>query len=180
MISLFDALYEGHARAVHAYLLGRTGDDERAADLLQETYLRVWRHLDDLRQVPEERQRFWLFSVARNLLNDHYRRQAVRARFEVQAAQEIPSEYRDPAAQEHVDCDTTLDLDAAISRLSEELRTVLAMSLAGGMTSAEIGEALGRPPGTVRYQLAQARSQIAMMLGLACTPDEPQRAKATR
>jgi RNA polymerase sigma factor (sigma-70 family) len=130
--------------------------------------------------MPEERQRFWLFSVARILLNVHYRRQAMRARFEVRDAHEIPSEYRDPAAQEHVDRDTTLDLGAAISRLPEELCTVLAMSLAGGMTSTEIGEALGRPPGTVRYQLAQARSQIAMMLGLACTPDEPQRAKVTR
>ncbi len=178
MISPFDALYEEHARAVHAYLLGRTGDDERAADLLQETYLHVWRHLDDLRQVPKERQRFWLFGIARNILYDHYRRQATRTRVEAQTSRERLAEYRDPAARERVECDTTLDLEAAISRLPEELRTVLAMSLVGGMSSTEIGEALERPAGTVRYQLAQARSRIATMLGLGSTPDETTGAKA--
>jgi RNA polymerase sigma-70 factor, ECF subfamily len=44
------------------------------------------------------------------------------------------------------------------------------MATAGGLTSRQIGEALGEPPGTVRYRLSQARKQLATALNLE---DEP-------
>jgi RNA polymerase sigma-70 factor (ECF subfamily) len=52
-------------------------------------------------------------------------------------------------------------MDAAIGRLPEDLRTVLVLQVLGDRTSAEIGELLGRPAGTVRYQLALARRHLA-------------------
>jgi RNA polymerase sigma-70 factor (ECF subfamily) len=42
----------------------------------------------------------------------------------------------------------------------------LAMAVAGGLTSRQIGEALGEPAGTVRYRLSQARKQLAATLDL--------------
>ena len=61
-------------------------------------------------------------------------------------------------------------LDAAIRQLPDEQRLVLSMATAGGLTSRQIGEALGEPPGTVRYRLSQARKQLAATLDLE---DEP-------
>src|SRR5207248_2748197 len=75
----FDALYEAHSRVLYAYLLGQSGDRETAEDLLQETFVRVWRRLETVQALPEERRRFWLFATARNLLRDVYRRRQVRA-----------------------------------------------------------------------------------------------------
>lgn len=160
----FNAMYDGHARAVHAFFFGHTGDDQVASDLMQETFLRVWRHRADLEAMPEERQRFWLFGIARNLLTDHYRRQAVRGivtdyEAEPLEAQPDPASERARAAR-----DEALDVDAAISRLPEDLRVVLAMSALGEMTSGEIAQALGRPAGTVRYQLLQARQALIKAL----------------
>jgi len=43
---------------------------------------------------------------------------------------------------------------------------ILSMATAGGLTSREIGEALGEPAGTVRYRLSQARKQLAAALDL--------------
>ena len=57
-------------------------------------------------------------------------------------------------------------LNLAIQRLPEELRVVLVMAVLDGRTSSEIGALLGRPAGTVRYQLAQARQQLARDLRL--------------
>ena len=57
-------------------------------------------------------------------------------------------------------------LDAAIRELPEEQRVILSMATAGGLTSREIGEALGEPAGTVRYRLSQARKQLADALDL--------------
>ena len=63
-------------------------------------------------------------------------------------------------------------MDLAIRQLPEDLRTVLVLHLLGEATSAQIGELLGRPPGTVRYQLAEARHRLAQDLRLleAVTP----------
>ena len=61
-------------------------------------------------------------------------------------------------------------LDAAIGQLPEEQRVILSMATAGGLTSAQIGQALGEPAGTVRYRLSQARKQLAAALDLEDQP----------
>jgi RNA polymerase sigma-70 factor (ECF subfamily) len=71
----FRRLYEAHRVAVHAYFAGRTGDRQSAADLMQEVFLRAWQHLDKLSSLPEDGQRGWLFTVARNLSVDAARHQ---------------------------------------------------------------------------------------------------------
>jgi RNA polymerase sigma-70 factor (ECF subfamily) len=47
---------------------------------------------------------------------------------------------------------------------------ILSMATAGGLTSAQIGQALGEPAGTVRYRLSQARKQLAAALDLEEDP----------
>ena len=70
----FGRLYEAHRAAVHAYFVGRTGDRQLAADLMQEVFLRAWQHLVKVVALPEDGQRGWLFTVARNLSVDTARR----------------------------------------------------------------------------------------------------------
>jgi RNA polymerase sigma-70 factor (ECF subfamily) len=53
----FRRLYEAHRAAVHAYFIGRTGDPQSAADLMQDVFLRVWQHLEKLTDMPDDRQR---------------------------------------------------------------------------------------------------------------------------
>lgn len=168
LVGRFNALYERHARAVHAYFLGHTSDDPTASDLLQEAFLRVWRHRSELEVLPDDRQRYWLFCIARHLLADHYRRQAVRSVVQTMDGPTLEGFSDEGAASRLASSADTLDLDAAIAHLPGHLREVLAMTALGGMTSAEIGEALGRPAGTVRYQLLQARQALAAMLRSGC------------
>jgi RNA polymerase sigma-70 factor, ECF subfamily len=176
----FDTLYAAHHRVVYAYLFGHLGNADSAADLLQETFLRVWRHLDDARQVPAERQRFWLFAIARNLLLDHRRRQAARSRLEVNLQERIAIQPAngDPA-QTLFARETAAAVDAAIAALPEDLRLVLTLHLMGEMTSAEIGQSLNRPAGTIRYQLSIARQRIAQALKLGNENTDRGEANAT-
>ena len=169
--ALFNDLYEAHSRALYAYLLGRTGDRHRADDLLQETFVRVWRRLGSVQDVPAERRRYWLFRVAHNVHIDDVRRQRARPQTPLPAEQ---IEERTAAVAPHADVERIMDLDAAVARLPEPLRMVVTMRYAGGMTSNEIGEALGRPAGTIRYQLTTARKRLAVLL----TPTEEGIARA--
>lgn len=164
-VSFFDEVFRLHNRPVYAYLRGRCGESDAAADLLQETYLRAWRHLADLRKVPADRRLYWLLATARNVSHDHHRRQAVRDPFSQPLPERLPADEQahDPAAVAEATLSAS-ELEEAIRRLPEDLRLVISLRYLGEMNSAEISEALGRPAGTVRYQLSQARALLAREL----------------
>ena len=164
----FDGLYSAHQRTLHAFPLGRTGDAELALDLLQEAFVRAWRNLDLLLALGAERQRAWLFSTARHLVIDQYRGRATRASaHDALVAGLDPAEQTSDGPERIVERERELRLvDEAIRRLPETLRTVLVLQVLDERTGAEIGEKLGRPAGTVRYQISQARKRLAEELKL--------------
>jgi RNA polymerase sigma-70 factor, ECF subfamily len=164
----FDALYAAHQQTLHAYFLGKTGDAEQALDLLQDTFLRACRNMSTLQGLPPGRQRMWLFAVARNLVVDQYRAQATRRSTDAALARAVgDSDTAAPAAEVDVLTRARVEaLDHAIQQLPEDLRIVLVLQAVDGRNSTEIGELLGRPPGTVRYQLAEARRRLARELRL--------------
>lgn len=157
----FEQLYETYSQVLYAYFVGRTTDTQAAQDLLQETFLRVWRHRESLHERTDEQQRAWLFAIARNLLTDYYRHRATCAAVEDEFAESaLAFSARDMHAQIEEREQVTL-LDVAIKRLPEDLRTVLALAVLAEMSSTEIGAILGKPAGTIRYQLAKARKYLA-------------------
>ena len=167
----FRRLYQAHRVAVHAYFTGRTGGHPSAADLMQDVFLRVWQHLEELTGLPADRQRAWIFTVARNLSVDAYRNQHTRAATEQALAHE-PARLPPPASTAVIAAERVAIVGEAIRRLPEQQRVTLALAAAGTMTSAEIAAALGVPAGTVRYRLSLARRSLAEALGHYDDPGE--------
>jgi RNA polymerase sigma-70 factor (ECF subfamily) len=175
----FRRLYEAHRTAVHAYFTGRTGDPQTAADLMQDVFLRVWQHLEKLTEMPDDRQRAWIFTVARNLSVDAHRHRHAQAGAEQALA-------REPARPPHsastaagaaassavIAAERVAVVGEAIRRLPEPQRITLTMAAAGGMTSAELAAVLGVPAGTVRYRLSLARRAVAEALDRYDDPTE--------
>ncbi|MFN8494224.1 MAG: RNA polymerase sigma factor [Caldilineaceae bacterium] len=166
--AFFDQIYADHRQALHAYFFGRTGNAEVALDLIQETFLRAWRNLPALQAMAANQHRYWLFTVARNLLTDHYRHQAVQTTAEAALEREVAQRAGQPQ-----DWDAQIQvreqlqrLDQAIERLPENLRTVLLMQVLGDLNSSQIGDILELPAGTVRYQISLARKRLAEELQL--------------
>jgi RNA polymerase sigma-70 factor, ECF subfamily len=162
----FTRLYEGHQPGVHAFLLSRTSNAEVARDLLQETFLRAWRRLEEIIDLEPGRQRGWLFTVARNLVIDRYRSEGSRQTAIVAVAGETRRAASvQPDAEETVGGrDDLARLERAIAALPEEERTILTMVAVGEMTSQQVGQALELPSGTVRYKLHRARARLAETL----------------
>ena len=171
----FRRLYAAHRVAVHAYFTGRTGDPQSAADLMQDVFLRVWQHLEKLADMPEDRQRAWIFTVARNLSVDAHRRQHTQAGAEQALAREPgrPAQSAGTAASTAViAAERVAAVGEAIRHLPEQQRVTLTMAAAGEMTSAELAAALGVPAGTVRYRLSEARRTLAEALDRYDDPRE--------
>jgi RNA polymerase sigma-70 factor (ECF subfamily) len=167
----FRRLYQAHRVAVHAYFAGRTGGHPAAADLMQDVFLRVWQHLDELAGMPEDRRRAWIFTAARNLSVDAYRLQHTRAAAEQALAHE-PARPPPPVSAAVLAAERVAVVGEAIRRLPEQQRVTLALAAAGELTSAEIAAALGVPAGTVRYRLSLARRSLAEALGHYDEPEE--------
>ncbi len=165
MQSFFDEVYREHCQAVHAFFLGKTGSRETAVELVQDTFLQVWRNIEMLHALEPSRRRYWIFSVAKNRLTDFYRNRASRAAAETRLSHhhETVAASGEPSEQA-VMRETMRRLEDAINRLPEDLRTIVVMQAVGNMSSGDIGEALGVPAGTIRYKLSVARKKLADMM----------------
>lgn len=137
-------LHRAHAAALWGYVLRLTGDRAQAEDVVQETLLRAWRHeVDD----AEGSARAWLFTVARNLVVDEAR--SARKRHEA-PTDEVPER---PAADQIDRLFDSLVITDALSSIGEDHRAVVVRAYFGRLTTAEIAEELGIPPGTVKSRL---------------------------
>ena len=76
-----------HKRELHVHCYRMLGSFEEAEDLVQETFLRAWRHRDQFDGGPGFRA--WLYRIATNACLDHIRRKGRRAE-EVSSFAEIP------------------------------------------------------------------------------------------
>jgi RNA polymerase sigma-70 factor (ECF subfamily) len=142
---LLAAVHDTHSGALYRYVVRRTGDEEEARDVVQETLLRAWRHPEVLER-SEEAVRAWLFTVARNLVVDHLR----SARRTRERTGHVPDREERDATQAVLD--SWLVADAMVS-LSPAHRAVVVGAYYGGRSVAELATELGIAPGTVKSRL---------------------------
>lgn len=162
--SFFDNVYRRHYRAVYAYLLSRVKKVDIAVDLLQDTFVKVWNHIDDLRNILQEHHIYWIINVARNCFNDHHRRLSSRVETEpINYDWDIAFCGDDPY-QQLLTKETMNLLDQTIHSLPDKLRIPFILSVMGELSSSEIAGIIGCPPGTVRYRISMARKLIAQSI----------------
>ncbi len=151
------ALYAEHAGALLAFvqrLLG--GDRSSAEDIVQETLLRAWRNAD---RLPPHAIRPWLYTTARHLVIDVYRRRRARP-------VETSSDQLDTiVAADELDSalDSVLVADA-LGALSPAHRAVLIDCYYRGHTAREVAQERGLPAGTVRSRLHYALRALGLAL----------------
>ena len=159
-------LYSDHAEALFSYVRRFCLDQAGADDVVQETFIRAWRHLPQLR-ADSRPVRPWLFRVARNLLTDADR--AARARPVTVPA----SSAEDPGDESSLGqvLDRQLVADA-LQHLSPAHRSVLVETFYRGGTTAVVARRLGIPHGTARsrlhYALQALRAHLQDQSAAAC------------
>ena len=144
----FDELYHRHARRVMGFLLRQLGDSERAADLVQDAFLRLWSSRE--RYLSGKCFSTWLFSIAYNLLKNEYRRSGYSIEYAEHVINSTTEEQDD-------DLDVRLDdrmFDAALrqelSLLDAESRLLFSLRFEEEMTVPQIAEVMKIPEGTVK------------------------------
>ncbi|WP_443742647.1 RNA polymerase sigma factor [Umezawaea endophytica] len=159
----FEELYRRTSPWIAVRLRRRCADDQIVAEVMQETYLSVWRAANAFSGAATGGTAVgWLWTIAARRLIDAFRRRAHHAEPPVAAAQEPAT----AAAEDEVLATVVGDeVGDALRRLAPELRQVLQAMVLDGLTVRETAVLLGVPEGTVKTRARRAR--IAMREALS-------------
>ena len=159
-----------HARLLN-FVYRTTGDRERAEDLVQETFIRVYRHLHRFDQTKKFST--WVYTIASNLAKNELRNrsrnplvlfQTLRKSWD---ADQKPLEWEDNTYRpddlfrnRHL----RATVEIAVAELPEHHRTVFVLREMEGKTYEEIAEITGCNLGTVKSRLNRARNRFAQII----------------
>ncbi|MFI6763384.1 sigma-70 family RNA polymerase sigma factor [Micromonospora sp. NPDC050417] len=155
------ALHADHAEPLYRFLLRLTwGERHVAEDLLQDTMLQAWRHLDRLPPESEALRR-WLFTVARRIAID-----AARARKARPTEVGMPDMTQLPESADVTDgVVATQTVRRALPKLSAAHRAVLIELYFLGRSTDEAAARLGIPEGTVKSRAHYALRALRAAIG---------------
>jgi RNA polymerase sigma-70 factor, ECF subfamily len=145
-------LYDRHAGWLIARLTRRCADQAIVDEVVQDTFLAVWRGARRYRGEGEVAA--WIWGIGIRRLLDRFRRRRVPEWLSGGAGSEPSAEELVLLGIEHG------DLAGALDRLSPELRSVISATVLDGLTTREAAALLGIPSGTVKSRLVRARREL--------------------
>ncbi|MBL9177047.1 MAG: sigma-70 family RNA polymerase sigma factor [Verrucomicrobiaceae bacterium] len=152
--SLLERIFTESAEELKRFFSRRHGGEEKARDLVQETFLQMARGLRDGKSPKCARG--YLFGIARHLSHAVWRQRDEDKVLPFDPdAHEVPT----PAEDERVEA-----ARETISALEPVQREILDLRFAQGLSYAEIAEALSIPVGTVRSRLHHAVAEVRLRL----------------
>lgn len=155
------ALFALYGPRVKSMMLKLGASNALAEDLVQETFLTVWRKAA-LYTAQRGAASTWIFTIARNLRIDQLRRQSNKPYEDletVQLASDLPS--GSTLAEQHQVIER---VTAALVTLSPEQQEVVRLSFINDMPHAQIAETIGIPLGTVKSRLRLAYERLRPLL----------------
>lgn len=155
----FAELVQRYQNRMFSYAQRMTGSREDAQDLTQETFIRVYNHLDSFR--TDERFSPWIYRIATNLCLNHLKRRKRAAALVLDPSRQGPPDGPEAILEEH---EERRVLQEAILGLPEHYRVVILLRHVEELSYEEIAQALEMPLGTVKTRLFRARELLQEQL----------------
>lgn len=154
------SLYQEHHAWLRLWLRKRLSCAESAADLAQDTFVRVLtsRQTHDLREP-----RAYLSSIARSLMIDGYRRRALEKSY-LEALALVPEPLDISPETRVLILETLLEIDRMLDNLGARGREIFLLAQLDGLSQVEIGKRLGISTNTVRKHLVRALTQCLLLI----------------
>src|SRR6266852_4375703 len=158
----FEEIYERHSREVWALVYARWLNADVALDIMQETFLRLWKQWQEGSDIVNPRA--WVLRVARNLAEDHaksaFRRYGTQPPQTMNGVEGRESLPLDGMARE----ETFGQLRKELELLPPADREILTLRYALEYDTNEIAEVLEINPTAVHMRLSRARQRLAERL----------------
>jgi len=170
----FAALIRRYERVALSVAFSVLGNADAAGDAVQDAFLRAWQRLADLKEPGSFAT--WLCGIVRNLAID-----ACRRNRHIKISLDAPGHDALSIVDTRHDGDPLDELDrrerhelvaAALQSLDDVTRPAVVLRYYDGLSSKEIGEALGMSPAAVDMRLSRARQQLKKMLASVVKEDD--------
>lgn len=157
----FDELTLRYKRRLFVYLRSRLGSDEDAEDMVQETFLRLYRNIH--RYDPAFRFSTWLYTSAKRLSISSYRKKTTE---KMKLGSRVLTGTEELADDEDAETPSA-GLWEAARALGETRFRVLWLRYGEDLTVGEIAESIGKSRLAVRVLLHRARTGLMKRVGVA-------------
>lgn len=157
-----DSIWSLLSADLRRFIRRRIPDDHIADDLLQETFVRIHRHIGSL--TDSDRLAAWVYQIARNVIQDHYRRSA---------GSTIPIGEIDPAdvPEDRLSrwrCRSAEWLDELIAQLPERYREAVGLADIEGLLQQEVADRLGLSFSGAKSRIQRGRAMLKEVLLQCC------------
>ena len=156
----FGQLYDAYVDRVYRYIYFRVSDEATAEDLTSQVFLKGWEHLGTYRPGGAPFLA-WLYTIARNLVIDHYRSR--RETVPIEEVVALPADLQSVSEQ----VENLFDLQAmraALQNLTEDQQQVLVLKFIAGLSTDAIAKMMDKREGAVRALQMRALQSMAKYL----------------
>jgi len=148
----FTELYEAHQGWLANFLRKRLSCSHKAADLMQDTYLKV---LVSGKVPPTEYARQYLTRIAKGLVVDQYRRWRIEQAY-LESISHLPEEYHASPEKRFEVMETLIHIDTLLHKVPEKARQAFLLRKLEGLSYSEISLELGVTVSSVEKYIARA------------------------
>lgn len=152
-------LYRAHHGWLHSWLRSRLGNPSDAADLAQDTFVRVLRHRHELAALREPRA--YLTTVAKRLVLNLYRRRSLEQAY-LDALAAMPEAQAPSPEQRLLILEALQEIDAMLAGLPRPARQAFLMAQIEGLGHLEIATRLNVSTRSVHRYIAKGYEQCIM------------------
>ncbi|MCX6320910.1 MAG: RNA polymerase sigma factor [Bacteroidia bacterium] len=145
---------EEYADSVYRFIRGNLKDEDRANDIVQDSYEKLWRHVAEIEYSVVKS---WLFSTAYHTMIDVIRKEKRMTTLE--------ESYENNLIYESQYSDLNEILHTAIERLPDQQRTSVLLRDYEGYSYKEIGEITGQTEAQVKINIYRGRLALKSFIG---------------
>jgi RNA polymerase sigma-70 factor (ECF subfamily) len=142
----FAKLYDAYVERVSRYVYFRLSEEADMEDLVSQVFLKAWENLDRYK-TGSSPFIAWLYTIARNLVIDHYRTKKNTLPLEEAVAHPSELQMPDEEAQLHFDLEAMRD---GLQSLSPDQQQALVLKYIAGLPNESIAKMMNKQEGTIR------------------------------
>ncbi len=168
-VEAFNILIDRFSERLMHFLYGFSKDTKLCEDLLQETFVRVYRNRHAYQRIAKFST--WLYTIAGNLARSEYRKRKRRRLFSINAVSRDQEEYEFSLPDETYLPDRHAEstfqskyIQEALSQIRPEFREVVVLRDIQQLSYDEIAEITGLPMGTVKSRINRGRRKLQGLL----------------
>jgi RNA polymerase sigma-70 factor (ECF subfamily) len=159
--SAFRSLFERHAAVLYRLARRRLTSDDDARDVVQQTLLQMHRARNDFRRGSKLRP--WLFTIAMNLVREHYRKQKRRREQSLENTPNVSEPVHEPEVSDEAR-ERSARVRSALASLPENQREVIELHWFENSPYEEIAQIVGASVAAVRVRAHRGYERLREIL----------------